>query len=403
MSHAHHTAAGDGGAYRMRQRDRSCELCGNDRLEQVFRHGFQSRTRNALYQWDVRVVLCPRCGFAFASPAPEDQDLLAYYADSFAASPLQQRDYSLEKRLALIDRFREPGRAGVCVEAGGNAAGDFAEGLRQRFRQVLNAEPNQSCAGSHSTLGELGDGCADMVAAYFVLEHAARPLEFLRDCARILRVGGLCVLEVPDLHAYPKSPVSLLLYEHLNHFSPRTLDRLCRAAGLEAVHMGARECSRGYGFAAMLRKSGRVLPAYRDGDPDDAREAARAAESLRQGVEALHGFFAEAEAVRERLDSHAAAGGRAVIWGANDVCLHLLAGRAPAQGVEVVDSNPAKADFLRSRPVLLPEQAAGHIRASTLFVVCTQLHAGAITRTLEGLLGRPVEDVLVLDLPDAAG
>lgn len=44
----------------------------------------------------------------------------------------------------------------------------------------------------------LEDGCADRIKAYDVFEHVWHPLPFMRECWRVLRVGG--VLDMHTVH-----------------------------------------------------------------------------------------------------------------------------------------------------------------------------------------------------------
>jgi SAM-dependent methyltransferase len=80
-------------------------------------------------------------------------------------------------------------------------------------------------------------GWADVVTLMNVLEHVSGPFELLRQLKRILKPGGLLLIDVPNnavvslrgslLHRWPE----LDLGEHINHFVPSTLDRLLIRAG----------------------------------------------------------------------------------------------------------------------------------------------------------------------------
>ncbi len=84
-------------------------------------------------------------------------------------------------------------------------------------------------------------GWADVITLMNVLEHVNEPFELLSQLKRMLKPGGLLVIDVPNnsvvsmrgqlLGRWPE----LDLGEHINHFVPATLDGLLRRAGFTPV------------------------------------------------------------------------------------------------------------------------------------------------------------------------
>jgi 2-polyprenyl-3-methyl-5-hydroxy-6-metoxy-1,4-benzoquinol methylase len=77
----------------------------------------------------------------------------------------------------------------------------------------------------------------DVVVAAHVLEHMLEPVAFVEEVARYARPGGLVVLEVPNWsHRLRRVKWAdweqLCPFEHVTHFSPRTLRRTIKRAGL---------------------------------------------------------------------------------------------------------------------------------------------------------------------------
>jgi SAM-dependent methyltransferase len=93
-----------------------------------------------------------------------------------------------------------------------------------------------------ATLEESGlpERSFDLVCAFHVLEHMPAAPPFLRTLARWARPGGHVVVESPNWGSVLRRRrgerwIHLRPLEHLVHFTPRTLERAMRAAGLEPV------------------------------------------------------------------------------------------------------------------------------------------------------------------------
>ena len=59
-------------------------------------------------------------------------------------------------------------------------------------------ETDVLCDVQHKGLGIFGDETLDFVIASHLIEHLPNPLGFLKECQRVLRIGGVLYLVVPD-------------------------------------------------------------------------------------------------------------------------------------------------------------------------------------------------------------
>jgi SAM-dependent methyltransferase len=153
------------------------------------------------------------------------------------------------------------------VGAGADVTGSIRPLLAQRPRIVgvdpdATLEKNRHCDERHRTTIEeyaaAHAGEFDVVLSVFVLEHVARPEEFARACAQVLRPGGSWFALTPNVHHYfgattwalsrlrVADPLlhwlkgDELLHEHhfptVYRFNSRSVARRhCAAAGFDSV------------------------------------------------------------------------------------------------------------------------------------------------------------------------
>lgn len=87
-------------------------------------------------------------------------------------------------------------------------------------------------------------GQYDCVCSFQVLEHVADPMNFLLESARLVRSGGKLIISTPNydfpLHASAGDAFDLPPH-HLNHFTPRTFERIANILGFKLVSTSTEE------------------------------------------------------------------------------------------------------------------------------------------------------------------
>jgi SAM-dependent methyltransferase len=376
----------------IRLRDRNCENCRGNDLEQLWHHSFTARTRSGQYRFDVNNVICRNCGFVFVSPVFDEADLDDYYEGSFGAFVDAAPDYDIEKRLTFLNEVI--GGGDLFVEVGANRPTEFHRLLKSIYREVRTVELNDSVTSDHRSLAEMPDACADVVAHYFVLEHLPQVRTFLKECARVLRDGGVMVCEVPDILVYPEDPSSLQLHEHTNHFSREVLCELAEQVGFVALSVSAEHCSRSFGFSVALRKSvSEKAHIATTGQYQQNRRLFMA------GVGKIERSDAEIERSCRTFQSYQEKGYGVVLWAANDVMAKFLDRCSSLGSATIVDSNPEKANVFRPLAVFTPDAAADKIRKADGIFIFSKFHAADILRQIERSLGKTFdrEAVQVID------
>lgn len=204
---------------------------------------------------------CPGCGLVYQREVPDDALLAHLYGHAAAEDPdeLNARR-GLDVRLGYADEIesflRHFGRppSGVEVLDFGSGAGHWLQmaaafGCRTWGSELGEGATDRIAAAGHSfvDLEHLPADTFDYVNTEQVVEHLVEPRETVDALAASLRPGGILRISVPngsdirerlrdaDWTAAKGSARSLNAVaplEHLNCFSPASLERLGRGAGL---------------------------------------------------------------------------------------------------------------------------------------------------------------------------
>jgi SAM-dependent methyltransferase len=153
------------------------------------------------------------------------------------------------RRLGLLERVAKPPGRLLDVGCG---TGDFLVTARSRGWQVTGVEPVPASARVAretrclnvvtATLDVCGlpERSFDVVTALHVLEHMDDPVSFVTLMSRWVAPGGVLFVEVPNFKSFCRLQAGegwplLHPLDHVVHFSPATLDRVLRCAGVRPV------------------------------------------------------------------------------------------------------------------------------------------------------------------------
>jgi hypothetical protein len=167
---------------------RCCDVCGSCELETLWAYHRRVNIHNFCWVFEVNNKICRDCGFVFVSPVYNSSDLAEYYKDSYPN--FGNSDFDPATRIALIKTLtHQGGRLPVFLELGSNNIGDFQQYLIDKY-QYKSVELNASTTKSDELTSSFENKSVDIVAHYFVLEHVAQPIEFMREAHRVLKDGG---------------------------------------------------------------------------------------------------------------------------------------------------------------------------------------------------------------------
>ncbi|HBA82737.1 MAG TPA: hypothetical protein DCZ95_01465 [Verrucomicrobia bacterium] len=233
-----------------------CNLCGAAEYEIVYPPRYElARPDNLAETFRSsgdeilidRLVRCSKCGLQYLNPRLPPGIVLEGYSegkDETFVSQVAARERTFVKALKKIEKIVSA--KGRILDVG-TASGAFLGMAKQRGWDVMGCEPNRWMAdwasrryGITVVPGILSDmrlpaDSFDVVTLWDVLEHTPDPQAVLADCHRILKPGGLLVVNYPDIHSSVARLMGrnwvFLLSVHLYYFTRATMQALLNKSG----------------------------------------------------------------------------------------------------------------------------------------------------------------------------
>ena len=249
-----------------------CVLCGDVRVTLRLK-----QAENSVFQ-------CSHCGLVSIDPLPTEKDLCSLYLEY----DIEQNDRDFPSHLAWRKRCRLPvfreildevigyKRSGMLLDIGCSFGLFLAMAKERRFdphgvdlslNAVRYATQTLRLPVRHGTVFDAGfsEGSFDVITILGVLEHIPNPMETLGEVFRVLRRGGIVVVEVPNanfnLLRGRISPSLFYIGTHLFNFTPGALTLLLETSGFRCSKMWCGKADRPKGWLFNSVKSSYVLAA----------------------------------------------------------------------------------------------------------------------------------------------
>lgn len=254
-----------------------CELCASEMRLVYAPEGSQR---------GLKVYLCPVCGLVQSLPridrAPRRPAAVSGGADW--GNIRYGKGFRTDMALSAIARHSDMAAEQSCLDVGSNR-GRFAKAFLAAapHAHVTAVEPDErvahSCAGmdrcdlieARIEDATLADERFDIVHSCHTIEHLAHPLAVLRDHWRVMKPGGLLVLDCPNLDLVGSHDIveEWFIDKHLYHFTATTLNAMLLAAGFAIVEP-PNDADRENLFVVARKAVPVAVPAF---DPAEAAKA----------------------------------------------------------------------------------------------------------------------------------
>jgi SAM-dependent methyltransferase len=199
---------------------------------------------------------CRGCGLVVQDHPPDRGAMLSAYPEDYHAyheysSALMARTKERYYRRRAREYGRRLGRPRASVLDVGCSDGNFLAAMRRVFPEwtlrgvdfnprVVSAGRARGLTIDEGTLEDIGYApeSFDLIVMHHMIEHAFDPFATLALCRALLRPGGLLVGETPNVNCWDLDVFGgywggLHAPRHIVLFTPASLDRAARGAGLQ--------------------------------------------------------------------------------------------------------------------------------------------------------------------------
>jgi FkbM family methyltransferase len=358
-----------------------CGLCRHETLEAVYTP--DSSTRG------LKIHLCRHCGLLQSLPRI-DRAARAPAAVSSGAgwgNVRYGKGFRTNAAMVALARHADFTKEISLLDVGSNR-GSFAHAFAEAApnASIVAVEPDERVAQSVRGLARtelieariedaaLESGRFDIVHSSHTLEHVADPSAVIADHWRVLKDGGLLMIDVPNVALLASDDMieEWFIDKHLYHFSAHTLCAMVQAEGFEIIQRADPRDRENLLIVARKAANSSKFVAF-DGGEVDAAQALIAAYGANRAINfaALSSVAAEIAAMAPR---------RVVLWGAGRIFDSLVVngGFDPALPVLLVDTHLQKLVGERfGRPLATPDAIAE--AKPGVIVVMSRGFAGEIT------------------------
>jgi SAM-dependent methyltransferase len=222
-----------------------CDFCRTDSLQ--FAYAPDGSTRG------LKVYVCQYCGLVQSAPRiarTKERHAAAVSGGADWGNVRYGKGFRTSQALDALRRHIDFSTPLALLDVGSNR-GSFARAFLDAAptAQLTALEPDERYADSSADLPrtelvrartehtDFAEGRFDIVHSCHTIEHLGEAFAALKDHARVLKDGGLLIIDAPNIELIGGEDIveEWFIDKHLFHFSARTLSRMIEAAGFTII------------------------------------------------------------------------------------------------------------------------------------------------------------------------
>lgn len=357
----------------MKYTERNCPICGKHNTT-IYKESKLVIT-TVVKPFAYNFCVCEHCGFLYKNPIPSDEDLKEHYNTSFAYKFL---DFSIDKRIEVIKKFLKDTN-GTYSEYGANNQNEFHAKLKNYFKKIQLSDLHEF----DYSLAPDENKQSDIIAAYYVLEHVSNPSDFIQKAYKNLKEGGYFIIEVPNADEYYYNSCGLDCIEHLQHFTPSSLEVLMNNNGFNLVFLSKVLCSRIFGNCYVFQKTDKITR--------NSAQKFLSKDIINYYQGKLQKQEIKIKKILEKLENYKT--DEVLFWCANQETFDIIQIYEKYYKKDfpyvIVDNNPTKVlntkNYLKN--VFIPQDKRDFIKNAKIIVICSDFHFETIINDIRELYG----------------
>jgi len=204
----------------------------------------------------LRTVVNLASGLVYTDPRPSHETVKNFYSEDYRqeykGSTTPKMKHIRRAGMAALDRWRKLSpyiKKGSKILDAGAGGGELLYLLTKKGHEASGIEANKGYAGYaiDEYALDIRIGCFedvefepetfDVILLFHVLEHLENPVQEIQRLKAFLRVGGIFIIEVPNVTYKRGFPTAKWHIAHLYNFNRMTLAAAAVKAGMDVVNV----------------------------------------------------------------------------------------------------------------------------------------------------------------------
>lgn len=226
----------------------TCKCCGSgsirvilDLNDQPLANSYLKTKEEDEYRYPLRLAYCKMCTHLELSLTVEPDLLFKNY---LYVSGTSQTLKTYFKTFVDIVREYTPGAKVLDIACNDGSQLDafkdkgydtYGVDPAQNLFELSSKNHNVVCNYFNESVVDSLDKDFDIVVAQNVFAHVDKPLDFLNNCKKVIKPGGVIFIQTSQADMVHNNEFDTIYHEHISFFSVRSFSRLVERAGLKLI------------------------------------------------------------------------------------------------------------------------------------------------------------------------